>query len=113
MEEEIFNPDISHGNINKVHLRQLMTIFQFKIDDGEDCGNMAIIDSISPNPLFLLFESDGLKKEILQSHFNPLNRAYFVDVVIMTANGIPTAYKIVGLHEKIRLPSKKSIGKLA
>lgn len=73
---------------------------------------MAIIDSISQTPLFLLFESDGLKKEILQSHFNPLNRAYFVDVVIMTANGIPTAYKIVGLHEKIRLPSKNPLENL-
>ena len=113
MEEKTFNPEALHWEVNKVHLRQLMTIFQFKIDDGEDCRNMAIIDSISPNPLFLLFESDDLKKEILQSNFNPLNRAYFVDVVIMTANGIPTAYKIVGLHEKIRLPSKKSIETLA
>lgn len=105
MKDEKFNHNAPN---NKVYLRQLMTIAQFKIDDEEDCGNMAIIDSISPHPLFLLFESESLKCEILQSSFNPISKAYFVDAILMTANRMPVAYKITALHEKIRLPHKKT-----
>lgn len=82
--------------------RQLMTIYQVR-KDGTLAGNKGVIDAISDKRLGLLFESDELEDKILHSEDNPLRKAYYVDVMILTANGKPAAYKVMELHDVIDL----------
>lgn len=86
-----------------VHERQLMTIFQMRSDMAVNTGNKAVVDSISPRPLALVFDNDELKHQILDTDENPAKNAYFVDVAILNAQGKPMAYKVVALHEIISL----------
>ena len=73
--------------------RQLMTIYQVR-KDGTPAGNKGVIDAISDKKLGLLFDSDELENKILHSEENPMRKAYYVDVVILTANGKPAAYRL-------------------
>lgn len=82
--------------------RQLMTIYQVR-KDGTPAGNKGVIDAISDKKLGLLFDSDELEDKILHSEENPMRKAYYVDVVILTANGKPAAYKVISLHDVIDL----------
>lgn len=82
--------------------RQLMTIYQVR-KDGTPAGNKGVIDAISDKKLGLLFDSDELENKILHSEENPMRKAYYVDVVILTANGKPAAYKVLALHDVIDL----------
>ena len=82
--------------------RQLMTIYQVR-KDGTPAGNKGVIDAISDKKLGLLFDSDELENKILHSEENPMRKAYYVDVVILTANGKPAAYKVLELHDVIDL----------
>ena len=82
--------------------KQLMTIFQVR-KDGTPAGNKGVIDAISTKRLGLLFDSDELEEKILHSEDNPMRKAYYVDVMILTANGKPAAYKIMALHDMIDL----------
>lgn len=83
----------------RVHERQLMTIFQMRGYTRKDTGNKAKIDALFPRPLPLLFDSDELKRSILGHEENPTQQAYQVDVVLQTINGKPAAYKVVALHD--------------
>ncbi|MCI7348961.1 MAG: hypothetical protein MSN12_14375 [Bacteroides stercoris] len=84
-----------------VYKKQLMAIYQVR--EGEGVGNKAIIDAISSKALALLFDSKVLEDEILRSEINPIKSAYYVDVMILTAQGRPAAYKVMALHDIISL----------
>jgi hypothetical protein len=84
-----------------VYKKQLMSIYQVR--KGEGVGNKAIIDAISSRALALLFDSKVLEDEILRSDINPIKSAYYVDVMILTAQGRPAAYKVMALHDIISL----------
>ena len=84
-----------------VYKKQLMAIYQVR--KGEGVGNKAIIDAISSKALALLFDSKVLEDEILRSDINPIKSAYYVDVMILTAQGRPAAYKVMALHDIISL----------
>lgn len=84
-----------------VYKKQLMAIYQVR--EGEGVGNKAIIDAISSKALALLFDSKVLEDEILRSDINPIKSAYYVDVMILTAQGRPAAYKVMALHDIISL----------
>ena len=84
-----------------VYKKQLMSIYQVR--KGEGVGNKAIIDAISSKALALLFDSKVLEDEILRSDINPIKSAYYVDVMILTAQGRPAAYKVMALHDIISL----------
>lgn len=88
------------GNVFK---RQLMTIYQIRGDMSSNTGNKAVIDAISPKKLNVVFETDELKRKILNSEENPIRKAYLVDVVLMTVEGRQTAYKVTALHDVIDL----------
>jgi hypothetical protein len=87
----------------KLHKRQLMKIFQMRGNMCTNVGNKATIDKLSPKPLSVVFETDELKRQILNNDDNPTKQAYLVDVVIQTIGGKPTAYKVMDLHEIIPL----------
>ena len=84
-----------------IYKKQLMTIYQVR--KGEGIGNKAIIDTISSKALGLLFDTQVLEENILRSDANPIKSAYYVDVMILTAQGRPAAYKVMALHDIISL----------
>lgn len=88
------------GNVFK---RQLMTIYQIRGDMSSNTGNKAVIDAITSKKLNVVFETDELKRKILNSEENPIRKAYLVDVVLMTVEGRQTAYKVTALHDVIDL----------
>lgn len=85
----------------KVYERQLMTIFQMRRNMDTNTGNKATIDVLSKKPLSIVFETDELKRQILNNDENPTKQAYLVDVVIQTIGGKPVAYKVMALHDVI------------
>ena len=87
----------------KIHERQLMTIFQMRGDMNTDTGNKAVIDALSKRHLPVVFEKDELKRQILDIDGNPTKQAFLVDVVIQTVAGKPAAYKVMRLHDIIPL----------
>ena len=87
----------------KVHYRQLMTIFQMRGDMRTNTGNKAVIDSLANKPLPVVFETEALKMQILNTDENPTKKAFLVDVVIQTINGKAATYKVVALHEIVGL----------
>lgn len=86
---------------SKIYLRQLMVVDQMRRDMTKDSGNKAMVDGISKKKLPVLFQTDELKKEILNSDCNPVKKAFFVDVEVQTANGKMVAYKVIALHDII------------
>lgn len=86
-----------------VYSRQLMTIYQMRSDMRTDCGNKAVIDAISRRKLGVVFETDGLKEQILHSDENPTKKAFLVDVIVQTSGGKPAAYKVMALHDVVDL----------
>lgn len=88
---------------DNIYYRQLMKIYQMRSDMSTNIGNKAVIDSISNKKLSVVFETDELKEEILNSDYNPAKKAFLVDVVILTVDGRPAAYKVMALHDVIDL----------
>lgn len=86
-----------------VHKRQLMTIFQMRGNMDTNTGNKAVIDALSKKPLSVVFETDEIKRQILKNDGNPTKQAYFVDVIIQTVGGKAAVYKVMKLHEVVRL----------
>lgn len=93
----------NHTPASEVYERLLMTIFQMRGATTADTGNKAVIEELSPRPLAVVFESDELKRRILHDFENPTKNGYLVDVTILSANGRAAAYKVMQLHDVIRL----------
>lgn len=81
-----------------VYENQYMTLYQAR-DSKSKFGNKAQIDALNKKPMNLMFDTDELRYKIIDAESNPLKTAYSVDVVIVTAGGIPSAYKVVKLRE--------------
>lgn len=89
---------------NNIYRRVLMQIYQVRKDSETKIGNKAIIDDIIKGKnIPVLFENESLRDMILFSETNPTQKAYYVDVKLMTIAGKPKAYKVIGLHETIDL----------
>ena len=61
-------------------------------------GDMAIIESISPKPLRVVFQDKGMKSMLLAADENMFKRPYLVDVIIDSIEGVPKLYRIVGIE---------------
>lgn len=89
--------------IEIIHKKQLMTIYQLRGDMDTNKGNRAKIDALCPKDLSVYFDTEDLKREILESIENPIRQAYVVDVIMQTINGKPASYKVMDLHEILPL----------
>lgn len=89
--------------IDLVHEKQLMTWYQARNDIKSKLGNKGIIDNLSKKPLNIIFDNEEIKEKMLHGDINPFKTAYVVDVIIMTLRDIPTAYKIMELHQSFDL----------
>lgn len=87
---------------NVIHTAQLLTMFQIRDIDNKN-GNKGTIEAILDKPLNIVFESEEIKKQMLDSDLNPLKTAYVVDAVVQNANRRPVAYKILKLLDAFPL----------
>jgi len=94
------NTEVSDG----VHKKVLMQIYQLRNTADSNVGNKAIIDDIFVGKkLPVVFGTDELKSDILYSEANPARTGFIVDAEVLTIEGKPKAYKIVGLSDSFPL----------
>ena len=94
------NTEVSDGIYRKV----LMQIYQLRNTADSNVGNKAIIDGIyAGKKLPVVFETEELKTRILYSEVNPTRTGFVVDAEVMTIEGKPKAYKIIGLSDSFLL----------
>lgn len=67
-------------------------------------GDKGIIESLTKQPIKLVFASDKIKKEILDLPENPFQQAFLVDVDVKTVDGKPALYKILNLKDSFEKP---------
>lgn len=89
--------------IDKVYEKQLMTWYQARNDKKSKMGNKGIIDCLNKKPLNVIFNNDDIKEKMLHGDINFFKTAYVVDVIILTLRGVPSAYKIMKLHQSFDL----------
>lgn len=82
-----------------IEQKVVLTFFQARSDKTSKIGNKGTIESIDKKPMNIIFDTDGLKTEILHSDTNPLKTAYVVDARVETINDKPSIYRILQLHE--------------
>jgi len=87
------------------HLHEKVVLYwhQAKNDPQSSAGDRGIIESISPNPVKVVFAPDSMKTNLLYKEENPFKSAYIVDVWVETVEGKPALYKVVGYHDRIEL----------
>lgn len=65
--------------------------------DKAATGNRGVIESISLKSLPVMFTGD-IHQRIFEAG-DLFRKFYIVDVVVQTANGVPSAYKVTRLHD--------------
>lgn len=80
-----------------------MIVEQMLRDMTKDTGNKALIESISKKKYPVVFQTDELKRTILNSDSNPVKKAFFVDVEVYTHKNKIVAYKVIELHDVIEI----------
>lgn len=83
-----------------VRLKKMLTIERFAKGSQRVC-NAGVVEDISPRAMPLVFNDDAGKDAIL--HDDPFNKAFIVDLSVMSARGQVRAYKILKVHESIPL----------
>lgn len=68
-------------------------------------GDKAKIESISPDPIKVLFASEELKSKMVLDEANPYQKAFVVDVSVETVNDKPVLYRITHLHDTLDIAS--------
>lgn len=93
----------------KTHTKVIMGWAVVKNESGlPSTGEKAIIDKLSDRPVKVIFDNRDLREEMLQGQANPLREAFVVDVEAQTVRGKLVAYKVLQLHERIRLDEEET-----
>ena len=82
--------------------KRVMTWYQAKFDQQSQTGNRAIIESISPKPLRVIFDNNAVRAQMYEQGLS-LKRpwhelAYVVDVQVQTINGVPRVASILNFY---------------
>jgi hypothetical protein len=85
--------------VTGLHEKVVMYWFQARNDPASKFGDKAIIESISPNPVRVIFASGRIKHDMLKIDENVFKHAYIVDVEVETIENRPVLYKIVNVHD--------------
>lgn len=83
-----------------VRPKRMLTIERFAEGFQKVC-NAGVVEDISPRAMPLVFDDDADKDAML--HDDPFNKAFIVDLSVMSARGQIRAYKILKVHESIPL----------
>ncbi|MFA7943054.1 hypothetical protein ACEK06_11390 [Pseudomonas brenneri] len=89
------------GDHNFVALKWFQTRNELK----NKTGDKARIESISPDPVKVLFGSDDLKNRMVINEVNIYHKAFIVDVHVETVDGKPILYLVKALHETLDIAS--------
>jgi hypothetical protein len=87
-----------------IHDSAVLYLYQARYDPKSNAGDRGVIESISPDPVRLIFASDGLKSAVLTARDNPFKHAYVVDVQVETIKGRPILYRVLAIHDVIDRP---------
>jgi hypothetical protein len=87
-----------------MHDKVAMYFYQARNDPKATAGDRAIIESISDNPVKVVFANEDLKSMALRSVENPFTHAYVADVAVETIGGKPALYRVERIHEVIDKP---------
>lgn len=79
----------------------LLYFFQFRDDAKSSAGDRGIIESVSPFPVKVRFQSEEIKSSVLNADENPFRFAYLVDVAVETIEEKPLLYNVLAVHETI------------
>lgn len=82
-----------------IYQDQLLTLFQVRDVITSTAGDRGIIESLSPDPVKLIFASDQVKAQILEQPENPFQKIFLVDVEAKSASGRIRLYKILGVKD--------------
>lgn len=86
-----------------VMTHKLMTVFQLRSENGGESGNRATVEDIDTLSHGLVFDNDELRSRMLYSADNPTKYGFDVDIVVQYAKGKIAAYKVMKIHDAIRL----------
>lgn len=87
-----------------LHTKVLMYWAVVKNEGGLPAsGEKAMIDNLHDRPVKVVFDSKTVREEMMQGQANPLKEAFIVDVEVQTVRGKIASYKVLQLHERIRL----------
>jgi len=87
-----------HEPASRLHEQVVLYWYQAKNDPQSSTGDKGVIESVSPNPVKVVFAQDRLKSVMLYKEGNPFKSAFIVDVMVETIENRPVLYKVVGLH---------------
>jgi hypothetical protein len=88
----------------------VMHWYQARNDAASKAGDRAIIESIWPKSVKVVFESEKAKYKMLKVKDNLFDHAFLVDVQVEMVLNRPTLYKIVAFHRDLgrrELPVRK------
>jgi len=87
---------------NTIYTKRVMTWYQAKFDNASQTGNKAVIESISPRPLRVVFDNNAVKEEMFEqgvAFSKPWHQlAYIVDVQVQTISGQARVATILGFY---------------
>jgi hypothetical protein len=86
---------------NQIQQDQLLTLFQVRGDVAAKVGDRGVIETISPDPVKLVFVSEDVKRIIVDQPSKPFQLIFLVDVEVRTVDGKPRLYRILA----VRTPS--------
>ncbi|HVZ48279.1 MAG TPA: hypothetical protein VG916_05820, partial [Gemmatimonadaceae bacterium] len=86
------------------HSKVLLYLHQARNDSRSSVGDRAIIETISPGPVKVVFATEALKSRVIQQPQNPFRCVFVVDVDVGTVNGRPTLYTVTALHDVFEHP---------
>ena len=96
---------------NEVFERVLMIFTRSDVRDapnGKRSGERVVIEEISKRDLAIMYASDlakeRIKYEVREENDNVFKKGFVVDVMAMTKNDKPVAYKILEVHDVLDLP---------
>jgi hypothetical protein len=91
--------------VTGVHTHVVMYWYQARGTPASSPIDKGVIESLSPNPVKVIFSNDAIKAALLLEDDNPFRMAYLVDVAVETVSGRPILYKVLAVHEKLERPS--------
>ena len=91
--------------VTGLHERVVLYLHQARNDAQSSVGDRAVIESLSPTPVKLVFSTEAAKQSVVHSDENPFTSAYIVDVQVETIRGRPALYKVLRIHEKFERPT--------
>lgn len=77
--------------------------YQARKGPSSGAGDRAIIESISPSPVKVIFSNEITKALMILTDDNPFKHAYVVDVMVSTVRDKPVLYSILAVHDSIAI----------